>query len=265
MAEGSQHTLQIMETQTRFYLNTAIDNWRTELAGHPDLTPDVRRELEAHLRDTVIELQRSGLNDEESFWLARRRIGQPRRLCEEFVKADPARAWRERVFWMALALLVVNLWQMLLSAFPMTARSFAVSRFEDILPEWVLFYLPNWLRQLPDYPLPLLFRQFVFLMPILCFAVFLASGRLKCRSFFWDCVFKTRKHFVVMGLAIISVLECLILLLVNFLGTNRGHPSLSGFFFSNLLWAFPLIGLIAWLTPTQNRTKALGLNLNIQQ
>jgi hypothetical protein len=53
------------------------------------------------LRDTIAELQQRGLNEEESFWLARRRVGQPQQLGEEFAKADPAKVWRERVFWMA--------------------------------------------------------------------------------------------------------------------------------------------------------------------
>jgi hypothetical protein len=92
-----------MENQTHFDLNAAIENWRQELAGQLNLASDDRRELETHLLDTVAELQRRGLNDEESFWLARRRVGQPQQLDEEFVKADPGKVWRERVFWMWMA------------------------------------------------------------------------------------------------------------------------------------------------------------------
>jgi hypothetical protein len=92
-----------MENQTRFNLNAALENWRQELAGQLNLTSDDRRELETHLRDAVAGFQQRGLNDEESFWLARRRVGQPQQLAEEFAKADPAKVWRERVFWMWLA------------------------------------------------------------------------------------------------------------------------------------------------------------------
>src|SRR5258708_1857063 len=99
-----------METQTRFDLSAAIANWQLELAGKPDLIPSVRRELETHLRDTIAELQGRGLNNEESFWLARRRVGHPQLLGEEFAKANPSNAWRERTFWMASALLAVSLW-----------------------------------------------------------------------------------------------------------------------------------------------------------
>ena len=103
MAGRSQHPVQIMENQTRFDLNAAIENWRHELAAQPNLASDDRRELETHLRDAIAGFQQRGLNDEESFWLARRRVGQPQQLGEEFVKADPAKVWRERIFWMWLA------------------------------------------------------------------------------------------------------------------------------------------------------------------
>src|SRR4051794_18855031 len=99
MAHCPQHTLQIMETQTRFDLDAAIASWQQELVAQADLTQEVRRELETHLRDTITELQQRGLNNEESFWLARRRTGKPQQLGEEFAKGDPANAWRDRVFW----------------------------------------------------------------------------------------------------------------------------------------------------------------------
>ena len=100
-----------MENQPRFDLNAAIENWRSELAAQPNLASDDRRELETHLRDSIAGFQQRGLNDEESFWLARRRVGQPQQIGEEFVKADPARVWRERAFWMVLAFLVGSLWE----------------------------------------------------------------------------------------------------------------------------------------------------------
>ncbi|HEV2390828.1 MAG TPA: permease prefix domain 1-containing protein [Verrucomicrobiae bacterium] len=76
-----------MENQTRFNLNYAIESWLQELAAQTSLTAEVRRELETHLRDAVAGFQQHGANDEESFWLARRRIGQPERLGEEFEKS----------------------------------------------------------------------------------------------------------------------------------------------------------------------------------
>src|SRR5579863_4287883 len=101
MAGSSQYLIQIMATQTCFDLNTAVESWRNELAAQPHLTPDNRRELEKHMLDSMADLRGCGLNEEESFWLARRRVGQPQQLAEEFEKADPGKVWLERVFWMA--------------------------------------------------------------------------------------------------------------------------------------------------------------------
>jgi hypothetical protein len=94
---------------TRFDLNAAVESWRNELAAQPQLSSDDRCELEKHLTDTMSELRQRGLNEEESFWLARHRIGQPQQLAEEFQKADPVGVWRERVFWMAVG--VMFFWQ----------------------------------------------------------------------------------------------------------------------------------------------------------
>ena len=88
-----------MENQTRFDLTAAIANWRQELAAQGNLTMEVRRELETHLRDAIAGFQQRGLNSEESFWLACKRVGQPPQLGQEFVKVDPAKVWRERAFW----------------------------------------------------------------------------------------------------------------------------------------------------------------------
>ena len=98
-----------MKAQTRFDLNLALENWRAELAAQVHLTPDDRRELETHLRDSFAGLQAGNLSDEEAFWLARRRVGQPQQLAEEFVKSDPTKVWRERVFWMAFG--TIFFWQ----------------------------------------------------------------------------------------------------------------------------------------------------------
>jgi hypothetical protein len=97
-----------MENQTRFDLNAAVENWRNELAAQPNLASDDRRELETHLRDAIAGFQQRGLNDEESFWLARRRVGQPQQIGEEFIKANPAAIWRERVFWMVLVFFLLG-------------------------------------------------------------------------------------------------------------------------------------------------------------
>ena len=132
-----------MEYQTRFDLNAAIDNWHLELAAQPLLTPEDRRELESHLRESIAALRQSGLNEEESFWLARRRLGQPQPLGEEFLKEEPARVWRKRLFWLVLAPLAFQLWCIAASTICLMA-----SNYDTFLPEWLAFSLPPWLQDL---------------------------------------------------------------------------------------------------------------------
>lgn len=94
-----------MENRTCFDLNAAVENWRRELAALP---ADAQRELETHLRDSLAGLKSRGLNEEESFWLASRRLGRPQQIAEEFDKADPAQVWRERMFWMWLGIFLLS-------------------------------------------------------------------------------------------------------------------------------------------------------------
>jgi hypothetical protein len=109
-----------MENETRFSLNAAIESWRSELAAQPNLASDDRQELETHLLDAIAGFQQRGLNDEESFWLARKRVGQPQQLGEEFVKANPAAVWRERIFWLALGIICWQLTLMLVNVAKIT-------------------------------------------------------------------------------------------------------------------------------------------------
>jgi hypothetical protein len=71
-------------TQTRFDLNVAIEDWRRELSAQRNLPPEARRELDGHLQDSFAELRRRGLNEAESFWLARKRMGEPQLLNQQF-------------------------------------------------------------------------------------------------------------------------------------------------------------------------------------
>jgi hypothetical protein len=149
-----------MEDQTRFGLNAAVENWRQELAAQIPLSAEDRRELETHLRDSFTELKSRGLNEEESFWLARRRVGQPKKLAEEFFKADPAKAWRERVFWMWLAIFLFNV----------------LGRITNSL---VYAMLPNHVRWSPSFTAQRLLQTVILITPILIpliLSIFLVNG-----------------------------------------------------------------------------------------
>jgi len=99
-----------MENPTAFDLNHAISRWRDDLRQSPYFREENLAELEAHLRDSVAELQGRGLTDEEAFLLATRRIGDPERLDPEFAKVNRGQVWLNRVLWMLVG---VQVWGLL--------------------------------------------------------------------------------------------------------------------------------------------------------
>ncbi len=115
MAFGPQHIGTTMGTQSNFDLSGASLQWRQELVRQ-GITPVEANELESHLRDAMADLRPRGLSEEEAFWIARHRLGAVADLAEQFAKADPARVWKDRIFWSA-ALALVGVLGMRLSVF----------------------------------------------------------------------------------------------------------------------------------------------------
>jgi hypothetical protein len=235
-----------METQTRFDLNAAIENWRAELAAQANLTAEVRRELETHLRDTLTELQRRGLNDEESFWLARRRVGKPKQLADEFVKADPTKVWRERAFWVVIVLSAFKLWN---EVCPYLLGK-VITPHTDTQGHLILpFYLNH------GTLLAISFPTVFYLLPVLCFVILFAKGWMNWVDRAFRFVFRSRLQFLLMGLATV--------LIFHYYDDSVGRMTVIPQ--SNLVfqyctdvlltksWPLTLIVLIAWLMPAQNR------------
>lgn len=98
-----------MENKALFDLAAAIQKWHGE-SVNAGLSVAELAELQAHLEDSVHDLESHGLSSEEAFWLARRRIGPGNQLAEEFERADPGRRWMDRLFWGSAMLLLLHLW-----------------------------------------------------------------------------------------------------------------------------------------------------------
>jgi hypothetical protein len=226
MAGGPQHIIKIMATQTRFDLNNAIQEWRNDLAAQPQLLPDDRRELEKHLTDVMAELRQRGLSDEESFWLARRRIGPPQQLAEEFQKADPNKVWRERVFWMALAFLFFVLWTSLLDVIPFHGS-------------WIGFVCLTYL-------------------PPICLAILLARGKLNINRYISGSVFKDRRFFAGSTIAFLLVTHGVQTweFYVYVVAGMRPYAPSRGFWVNQiqaLAFSLMILALVVWLMPKQER------------
>ena len=239
-----------MENQTRYDLNAAVENWRNELAAESSLTPDTRRELETHLRDSIAELRQRGLNEEESFWLARRRIGPPQQVAKEFEKADPAGIWRQRMFWMCLGLF---LYSALVSAL-----ASIIQMLTPIDTSWRLIAIADLLQA--SWPI---------LAPaiVITLAMLLASGKMNRSVQRTKSLTETRLHVAIFALTIIAI-QCGLAILADKifearfthltllqLYSLRGvpqRPFLGQMFqvcYPSLIWALILI----WLTPAQKQ------------
>ena len=245
-----------METRTRFNLNAAIENWQQELAAQPGLAPEDRRELESHLSDSVAELRQRGLNEEESFWLARRRLGSPQRLSEEFVREDPARVWRKRLFWMALALLTVQLWKL-------TFRTafVAITDFERFLPEWVVFYVPFWLQDLcRGAGRGRFILAFGFYLPFVALLVAFARGRLSgqgaaTRLFLWN-----RWRFLCATTVLVLGVH-----LLNAIVIQRAYQFITSYpldLYLEAITSMCLVGILSWVLPSQSNAASARVEAN---
>lgn len=253
MADGSQHSWKIMETKTRFNLNAAVQNWQQELAAQPELTPEVRCELETHLRDTLFEFQRRGLNDEESFWLARRRAGRAEQLGEEFAKADPARVWRERLFWIALALLAMQLWQnvtayCLFEYYPIDGKHFQ-DALNGILPAWVSFYLPQWFTEIKILTIKQLLHVLIQYGAVACFALWLLKRRFDRVPWGIKFLFESRIRFLIYTLTLLIGTDVLRMLQIGRMAGSADWSSISAVHLSYLTWQISLACFIAWHMP----------------
>lgn len=106
MADGPRDPEQIMEHTTPYSLEAAIQQWRSELAQSPAFNDENLNELESHMRDLVARLQAGGLSEEESFWVATKRVGTRPVLEKEFEKVNASAVWLQRLLWMLVGIQV---------------------------------------------------------------------------------------------------------------------------------------------------------------
>jgi hypothetical protein len=74
-----------------------IVSWRTYMARAAGVDHSDVDELEGHLRDQIADLQVAGLDDDEAFLIAVKRLGSVDELSREFAREHSARLWRQLV------------------------------------------------------------------------------------------------------------------------------------------------------------------------
>ena len=78
-------------------LEERIEEWRSYLRRRQAIDLADVEELEDHLRTQVGELREAGLDDEEAFLIAVKRIGELDELSREFAREYSERLWKRLV------------------------------------------------------------------------------------------------------------------------------------------------------------------------
>lgn len=78
-------------------LESQIAAWRTFVAARPAVNGHDVDELEAHLRDQIADLDAVGLDSDEAFLVAVKRMGDLDALSREFAREHSARLWKQLV------------------------------------------------------------------------------------------------------------------------------------------------------------------------
>lgn len=77
-----------MANQAPFDLDNSVTQWKNTVSKDPSFTKENIDELEDHLLDEIQNLNRLGLAQEESFMIAKRRIGEFEVLGQEYGKIN---------------------------------------------------------------------------------------------------------------------------------------------------------------------------------
>ncbi len=76
-------------------IEAEIAGWREFLQERGHFTPEQLAELEAHLRDTMAELEGGGLATDEAFLIAVRRVGNLHALAAEYARVHTDQVWKQ--------------------------------------------------------------------------------------------------------------------------------------------------------------------------
>jgi uncharacterized membrane protein YvlD (DUF360 family) len=246
-----------MENQTRFDLNAAVEKWRQELAGQPNLAADDRRELETHLGDAIADFQQRGLNDEECFWLARRRVGHPQELGQEFVKANPAEVYRERVFWLAFGFLIYRLWNSLASSLTSAVSiraSFPGTSLGHWLPNWVSCYVPMGLCS-ENYLMFLSWALYIVnSLLVMAVLICVVRGQIEKLRPIVAFLFYSRVRFVLIAMLSLFIVTVVSNLIFNSLCGEMLRGKFLATYLYSAFWSTLIVAIVAWLMPSQNRS-----------
>lgn len=231
---------------SRFDLETAVQQWRQHLAGEPSVSEDSLVELEEHLRTAIDDLRSKGLSAQEAYQIAAQRLGEPKAIGTEFQQINPAQVWSRRVLWMAIGYLVTQFWNSISgSAAQLTFAVFGPN-------PWVAN--PGQSQSFARN-LIMIGTHLVFWILLMGGAVLLAKGKGSPQLEKASRWLSDRTRFVIAASLLGGVLQLTSLWASRYGLPNRhsyGFESLENqllFFATGAIYNIPLALLIAWLMP----------------
>ena len=241
-----------MGADTMFELNKNIIKYQTELISNQSINESDVNELISHLQDEIDNLGKKGLSEEESFWIARHRLGDSKALTIEFSKVNPTFIWRKRLILLLLGYFLFTLMPKLVQLLTLPIYLLDLN--------WMLITSPVIGSNFP-VPIPL----FVFIL-LLIGGIFYFTSKQKIilnknqnRFFNINPRLKIRYNFMIylLGLYVITSLGSIFInfALHKYSPKIVGLVSASGEMFSLLWTPFLLISLILIMIPIFKRNK----------
>ena len=93
-----------MENANQFRLEVAVDSYFQVLQEKGNYTSEDILELKSHLIDNVIELKKKGLDDDEAFIIAKKRLGKEEELRLEYKKVNGNKFYNRELFILVLSI-----------------------------------------------------------------------------------------------------------------------------------------------------------------
>lgn len=216
-----------MESITGFDLQRNIAGWIIKIQSEPAVTEADAEELKSHLLEIIDNLKAAGLDEEEAFWVASRRLGNSTDWGEEYRQENnPVIQMRRSLIILAGVLAYFICYYFILST---SKLLFITLLFSDIgghmAAEWVLRYLVSWH-----------FAVLLFLISIL----FLEKKTIS----FIESIKLKPKHTVILLLTtvVLSITDtCLFPIVKNMISDNHPLRSQLIHFYINFDFSFPLL------------------------
>ena len=241
-----------MNPSNPFELETAIRDWRLQLAAQPSVTGDASAELEEHLRTSIVDLQGRGLSQREAFQISIQRLGTPGDLEPEFGRVHPWGVWRWRLLWMALGWLALGYWRSL-----------------GLWNKWMLWVGPTTGRPSDLGNLRVVVYAILMndVLPVLL-AVWVARRIVKVRFAGLDWILADRRRIFAVVVGLGGLLQILgqgtSEWMSNFMTDDTHHAqfhsmtTLPGSFIAGMLSSMALGIALAWLMPTTGRKSGVS-------